>query len=44
MASRPRFDGQPFVDAYGEGGFWLAGQPFEAVSDTHLTLPTIPPA
>jgi uncharacterized protein len=29
MASRPRFDGQPFVDAYGEGGFRLAGQRFE---------------
>lgn len=29
MAIRPRFDGQPFVDAYGDGGFRLAGQRFE---------------
>ena len=29
MATRPRFDGQPYVDAYGEGGFRLAGQRFE---------------
>lgn len=29
MAARPRFDGQPPVDAYGEGGFRLAGQRFE---------------
>jgi uncharacterized protein len=29
MATRPRFDGQPFVDAYGDGGFRLAGQRFE---------------
>ncbi len=29
MGTRPRFDGQPYVDAYGEGGFRLAGQRFE---------------
>lgn len=29
MATKPRFDGQPFVDAYGDGGFRLAGQRFE---------------
>lgn len=29
MAPRPRFSGQPLVDAYGEGGFRLAGQRFE---------------
>lgn len=29
MATRPRFDGQPPVGAYGEGGFRLAGQRFE---------------
>lgn len=29
MAAKPRFDGQPLVDAYGDGGFRLAGQRFE---------------
>jgi uncharacterized protein len=29
MAIRPRFSGQPLVDAYGDGGFRLAGQRFE---------------
>lgn len=29
MATRPRFSGQPTVDAYGDGGFRLAGQRFE---------------
>lgn len=29
MVTKPRFDGQPFVDGYGDGGFRLAGQRFE---------------
>lgn len=29
MATKPRFDGQPPIEAYGDGGFRLAGQRFE---------------
>jgi len=29
MAMKPRFDGQPALEAYGDGGFRLAGQRFE---------------